>query len=460
MLFLLLHVANLLATSQFINRHVPESYMDEIFHVPQAQQYCHGDYYAWDPKLTTPPGLYLVSNAVAWMGGLFGYDLCTVHTLRFTNILFSIGLYFTLISLVTTLYPAIKHDWRAHMYALTLAWFPVGFFYNFLYYTDPGSTWLVLQSYLLVKKKRYSLAGLVGMVSMTFRQTNVIWLCLFMMLTIIDTLSHVSDGKKNDDTSSALYNPVCASIQQPVQAVQSISSLIINTLKNIRIVLPAIWTFLLGMVSFAAFLVWNGGIVLGDRSNHVAGLHFPQLFYYSSFLSFFAAPWTLYLTSALKLLSIKSFVYGILSTVLALFLVHRYTHEHPFILSDNRHYTFYVWHKIYRRHWTVRYLLAPVYTVSEFLNIQAFASHTSFLLAFGYFFALVLTLVPSPLLEFRYFIIPFLLYMVHIPPPTQTWRTFLGLGLYLSIHLATVYLFVYRPFVWTNQPEQLQRFMW
>lgn len=154
------------------------------------------------------------------MGGLFGYDLCTVHTLRFTNILFSIGLYFTLISLVTTLYPAIKHDWRAHMYALTLAWFPVGFFYNFLYYTDPGSTWLVLQSYLLVKKKRYSLAGLVGMVSMTFRQTNVIWLCLFMMLTIIDTLSHVSDGKKNDDTSSALYNPVCASIQQPGKLMQ------------------------------------------------------------------------------------------------------------------------------------------------------------------------------------------------------------------------------------------------
>lgn len=158
---------------------------------------------------------YFVSNAVAWMGSLFGYDLCTVHTLRFTNIVFSIGLYFTLISLVTTLYPATKHDWRARMYALTLAWFPVGFFYNFLYYTDPGSTWLVLQSYLLVKKKRYSLAGLVAMASLTFRQTNVIWLCLFMVLTIIDTLSHVGNGKKNDDTSSALYNPVCASIQQP-----------------------------------------------------------------------------------------------------------------------------------------------------------------------------------------------------------------------------------------------------
>ncbi|GAN02031.1 Dol-P-Glc:Glc(2)Man(9)GlcNAc(2)-PP-Dol alpha-1,2-glucosyltransferase isoform X2 [Mucor ambiguus] len=416
-------------------------YKDEIFHVPQAQQYCHGDYYAWDPKLTTPPGLYLVSNVMAWIGGVLGYDLCTVNTLRFTNIVFSIGLYFTLISLVTTLYPATKHNWKTHMYALALTWFPVGFFYNFLYYTDPGSTFLVLQSYLLVKKKRYSLAGLVGMASLTFRQTNVIWLCLFMMVTIIDTLDQVDNSKKNDDASITLYNPVCASIQKPAQAVQSIYSLIINTLKNIKIVLPVIWTFLLGVALFAVFLIWNGGIVLGDRSNHVAGLHFPQLFYYSSFLSFFAAPWTLSLTSVLKLLSIKR-------------------HEHPFILSDNRHYTFYVWHKIYRRHWTVRYLLTPVYTISELLNIQAFANHTSFLLVFGYVIVLVLTLVPSPLLEFRYFIIPFLFYMVHIPPPTQTSRTVLGLGLYLAIHLFTVYMFVHRPFVWTNWPDQLQRFMW
>lgn len=154
------------------------------------------------------------------MGDMLGYDLCTVNTLRFTNIMFSIGLYFTLVSLVNTLYPATKHDWRAKMYALTLAWFPVGFFYNFLYYTDPGSTWLVLQSYLLVKKKRYSLAGLVGMISLTFRQTNVIWLCLFMVVTIIDTLSHLGDSKKNEDVSASLYNPTCASIQQPGKLIQ------------------------------------------------------------------------------------------------------------------------------------------------------------------------------------------------------------------------------------------------
>ena len=33
------------------------SWKDEPFHVPQAQAYCRGDFTAWDPKITTPPGL-------------------------------------------------------------------------------------------------------------------------------------------------------------------------------------------------------------------------------------------------------------------------------------------------------------------------------------------------------------------------------------------------------------------
>lgn len=32
---------------------------DEIFHVPQAQKYCSGNFRSWDPMITTPPGLYV-----------------------------------------------------------------------------------------------------------------------------------------------------------------------------------------------------------------------------------------------------------------------------------------------------------------------------------------------------------------------------------------------------------------
>lgn len=33
---------------------------DEIFHVPQAREYCKGNFFSWDPMITTPPGLYVI----------------------------------------------------------------------------------------------------------------------------------------------------------------------------------------------------------------------------------------------------------------------------------------------------------------------------------------------------------------------------------------------------------------
>lgn len=35
--------------------------------------------------------------------------------------------------------------------------------------------------------------------------------------------------------------------------------------------------------------------------------------------------------------------------------------HHPFLLSDNRHYTFYIWRRIYMFHPIVPYLLIPAY---------------------------------------------------------------------------------------------------
>ncbi|KAM3581390.1 glucosyltransferase [Umbelopsis sp. WA50703] len=40
-----------------VNSIVKDPYMDEIFHVPQAQRYCKGEFWTWDPMITTPPGL-------------------------------------------------------------------------------------------------------------------------------------------------------------------------------------------------------------------------------------------------------------------------------------------------------------------------------------------------------------------------------------------------------------------
>ncbi|KAL8483882.1 hypothetical protein ACS0TY_026534 [Phlomoides rotata] len=69
--------------------------MDEIFHVPQVQQYCRGNFGSWDPMITTPPGLYFLSLAYvsSLFPGLFCMqavssfsDSCSTSILRLTNV--------------------------------------------------------------------------------------------------------------------------------------------------------------------------------------------------------------------------------------------------------------------------------------------------------------------------------------------------------------------------------------
>ena len=51
-----------LTSSKWIfTRLIPFYFKDEIFHIPQVQKYCAGDFTYWDKKITTFPGLYLVS---------------------------------------------------------------------------------------------------------------------------------------------------------------------------------------------------------------------------------------------------------------------------------------------------------------------------------------------------------------------------------------------------------------
>jgi len=64
----------------------PARAQDEVFHVPQTQRYCSGDWQAWDAKITTFPGTY-------WLGAAWAACLrpvlpaaCTTAPLRALNV--------------------------------------------------------------------------------------------------------------------------------------------------------------------------------------------------------------------------------------------------------------------------------------------------------------------------------------------------------------------------------------
>lgn len=69
-----------------------------------------------------------------------------------------------------------------------------------------------------------------------------------------------------------------------------------------------------------------------------------------------------------------------------------------------------------------------------------------------------LSLVPTPLLEPRYFLVPYLILRLHFPPPSKQ-RLAAEAALYLAVMIGTVWVFVRRPFRWEGR-EDLMRFMW
>jgi alpha-1,2-glucosyltransferase len=79
----------------------------------------------------------------------------------------------------------------------------------------------------------------------------------------------------------------------------------------------------------------------------------------------------------------------------------------------------------------------------------------------------------APLVEPRYFIIPWILWRLHVPsmpaslsskgrsvPNGYDARLGLETLWLLAVNSAVTYMFIYRGFTWPNEPGKVQRFLW
>ena len=156
---------------------------DEEFHIPQAQAYCRNAFDEWDPKLTTPAGLYLLSYPLGPLG------LCSPPFLRGVNA-----------AAVVLLLPAIAYRIQLALHAsppvaaqtaVNVALFPLVFFFGGLFYTDVWSTVLVLAAYLATLRDRAWTAALLAWLALWFRQTNVVWVVFMAGVCAVRTLERV-----------------------------------------------------------------------------------------------------------------------------------------------------------------------------------------------------------------------------------------------------------------------------
>ncbi|XP_017517903.1 dol-P-Glc:Glc(2)Man(9)GlcNAc(2)-PP-Dol alpha-1,2-glucosyltransferase [Manis javanica] len=447
------------------SRALREPYMDEVFHLPQAQRYCEGRFSLsqWDPMITTLPGLYLLSVGVvkpaSWIFGWSEHVVCSIGMLRFVNLLFSVGNFYLLYLLFRKVQPRHKASSSIQriLSTLTLAVFPTLYFFNFLYYTEAGSMFFTLFAYLMCLYGNHKTSALLGFCGFMFRQTNIIWAVFCAGNIVAQKLTEAWKTelqKKKEERLPSVKGPF-SEFRKILQFVLAYST----SCRNLSALFFLTWPYVLLALAFCAFVVVNGGIVIGDRSSHEACLHFPQLFYFFSFTLFFSFPHLLSPNKIKTFLSLawkRRFQFFVI-TLVSVLLVWKFTYTHKYLLADNRHYTFYVWKRVFQRYKIVKYLLVPIYIFAGWSIADSLKSKSVFW-NLMFFICLFTVLVPQKLLEFRYFILPYVIYRLNIPlPPTS--RLVCELGCYTIVNFLTFYIFLNKTFQWPDS-EDIQRFMW
>ncbi|KAJ6136818.1 CAZyme family GT59 [Penicillium chrysogenum] len=328
-------------------------YLDEVFHVPQAQAYWSHKWTQWDPKLTTPPGLYLCSYTIFAIVLLLrgSPTKLTPDVLRMTN-------------RTTNTRPLganVSHT------VLNICLFLPLFFFSGLYYTDVLALLVVVEAYNwdlkrdteghqqgdFGKDKKEGLSNGIletlgflafALAALVFRQTNIFWVSVFLVSTI------VKQGLQNE-----VYDPLVseASLEDYLKTAISLATV---GLKKPFSLLVSLIPHIIVLAAFGAFVLWNNGVVLGHKEFHTAGIHLAQMLY--------IWPW--------KYPKLKA---ALVVIPLMLAVVHFNTIVHPFTLADNRHYVFYVF-RILLLHPAVKYAAVPVYFLCGWVVISAFGFTT------------------------------------------------------------------------------------
>ncbi|CUM67663.1 uncharacterized protein PRCAT00005365001 [Priceomyces carsonii] len=408
--------------------------IDEIFHLRQCQKYCQYKFKEWDNKITTPPGLYVLGFLYSkFLGIFFDYDVCgNYNMLRSLNLVGG-----------TIVLPMILNKVSlSFFWPINIAAQPLLFTFFYLFYTDVWSTILVVGSLVVVLQNslhstfRYCLSGFVGFLSLWLRQTNIAWLGFVFSVAIDHT---VTDQKVFEKAFKILK----------------------ILPKNWKICLP----YSLNFLAFVIFLKLNGGITFGDKENHQINLHLVQIFYCFTFVTFFTWPtWisrkTLRAYSNFCFSSTINLVLNCFAGAFIKLIVDKFTIIHPFLLADNRHFTFYIFKRIISHRYS-NVISIPVYHFSVWLvsHMLYKSKRLKEIPVICYFIASCLTLIPSPLFEPRYYIVPLVFFRIFIKPVNNR-RHILEFLWLSSVNIITMGIFINYEFTWPSEPNVIQRIIW
>ncbi len=318
------------------------------------------------PSLTTLPGY---NAAVGLTGRLFGVE--SIPSLRTISFILSL---LTLVSFALLCHKLGAES--ASVKWMQFAWLPVIFPFFPLFYTDVFSMGFFFLALYFVVRDKYVLSGIVISSSLIVRQTNIVWLFFLSVFIYIETFG--------------------------LRAI------------NARELKEWLWkcrTLWIGGLGFMVFAYINGGIAIGDKYMHPpAGFHLGNV-YFCLFLHFFLFL-PLHLSNTRKILLSAKSRPSTLTVLPLLFLLYWFTFnvDHPYNYGALT--THFLRNKIllfFTSDLSLRALFfIPVsFTVMSLMVTRL--RRPSFYLLYPF---TVLSLVPCWLIEQRYYMLPFSLFIL------------------------------------------------
>ncbi len=221
---------------------------DEAWHHKQIAAFTEGrfDGVGQNP-ITMLPGYHAVVAAMAW--GVGDPSPSTVRILSAILCFPTIVLFFL----------CARALGKGNRFSLSLLFLlcPILFPFFFLIHTDTPSLLFLLGALFLTLKRRYQLAGLVVVLAILMRQTNIVWAFL-MALVALD--------------QEGVWKRLAHRRWKP--ALRTVAHL---------------WLFVFAGFAFLAFVYWNGGVALGKSQviHDTHGYLFPTQGYLWLFTMFF-----------------------------------------------------------------------------------------------------------------------------------------------------------------------------
>jgi alpha-1,2-glucosyltransferase len=371
-----------LALGYLVIRHLDVGIGDEDVHRFQINWFIEGRYEIFQYVTVLPVYHLVVAQLAKWTG------LVSLDGLRLVHLLFASAVIPAFYRLGRALYPR-----EAASRTLQFLFIPFVFPLYFLTYTDLPALLFVLLMVERTLRNSYAWAGIFGLVAVAMRQPNIAWVGFAVGLIVLQVAREEIDR-----------------------------GCLVELGKRAGGLLGA-------MALFLVFILWNGGIAMGDAEQHPLSLNLSNLYFC------LMVAWLLFLPFNIEQLGgIRTLISRhrwILMLLIGAFGLYFFTYAHPHKYNSPEL-------AFYRHNLLIHY--TSDYTAIRVLAFVpiAWMSLSFVTAAIASDYRAEMSFLPMPLIEPRYYIAALTLFLVLRPPMSRA-ATVVTLAWYIPTSLWILY---------------------